>query len=555
MSWRGVALTLAVGALLTGCVGAPAPTETERADDGAPEHPIQIVDGAFVDTRTGRPFAVRGTNYFNIVPAAGGLQDRFFSPGVFDAEQVRSDFDGLAARGYTTVRIFLDTCTVGPVCIAEAGAEGLNPEFLDNIAETLRIARDAGIFLVLTSNDLPDGGPYTAIADRGSSAEFAGYRNTVFLTAEGAEAASRYWADLLTGLLERSAPLDAVLAWSIVNEQWVFSAQPPLSLDEGEVTGADGRVYDLADAEQKRALVIAGVTNYLNTAAATIREHDPTALVTSGFFAPKFPNPTSIGGDWYVDTAPLLTAADLDFFDFHAYPASDISIAQIAENFGMPDAPDVPVIMGEVGAFVADYDSAADAALALQEWTADSCAAGFDGWLQWGYLRAPIAIGDAAWGLRDDSDHLLDALAPTAWPDPCTPVLVDPDLARTGTATASRELPDEPAAAAIDGEPNTQWGSGADAPQWIEVTLAEPATVGLVRLRVAQYPEGRTVHVVEVRGADGAWREVGVLDGETRDGDVLELEFAPVPDATAVRVTTRTSPSWVSWRSVEILAD
>ena len=54
-----------------------------------------------------------------------------------------------------------------------------------------------------------------------------------------------------------------------------------------------------------------------------------------GFFAPQFPNRTTIGGEWYVDTAPLLTTTDLDFFDFHAYPDSDIGIAEIAENFGI----------------------------------------------------------------------------------------------------------------------------------------------------------------------------------------------------------------------------
>ena len=505
-----------------------------------------------MDVRTGDPFSVRGTNYFKIVPTEDGLEDRFFSPAVFDAESVAADFGALAERGYTTVRLFIDTCSVGPDCISQDGVDGLNPAYLESMAETMRIAWQTGLFLILTSNDIPDGGGYNAISDRADPEFFPGYRNTVFLTTDGAAAAAAYWDDLLTGLAEIDAPFQAVLAWSVVNEMWVFTDQRPLSLREGVVTGADGADYDLADAAQRRGLVLAGFSHYIDSVAEVIRRHDPDGLVTSGFFAPQFPNPTSTGGDWYVDTAPLMGTVDLDFFDFHAYLGGDITLPHLAENFGMMAAPDVPVVMGETGAFLKQYATAEAAALALQEWTAESCAAGFDGWLHWGYLRAPVAIGDAAWGLTDDDGFLLDALSPAEWPDPCTAVLRDPDLARSGSATASQSLPGEPASAAIDGDPATQWGSGADAPQWLEVQLAAPSVVGSVRMQVAQYPAGRTVHEVEVRTADGAWHTVGTADGVTAEGDVVEVSFAPVADVVAVRVTTTVSPSWVSWRAVEV---
>src|SRR5690606_24220645 len=145
--------------------------------------------------------------------------------------------------------------------------------------------------------------------------------------------------------------------------------------------------------------------------AAEIREHDPHGLVTSGFFAPKFPNETTTGGEWYVDTEPLLDTVDLDFFDFHAYPGSDISVEEVAENFGMTEHPEVPVVMGEVGAFLHHFGEVETAGVALQRWIADSCDAGFDGWLHWGYLRAPVAIGDSTWSLTDEDGFLLDAMS------------------------------------------------------------------------------------------------------------------------------------------------
>lgn len=552
MRTRALFALAVAGILLAGCTSAAAPSARPTPPAGPAEHAIVVDAGGFVDTRTGEPFQVRGVNYFVIVPADGGYQDRFFSPGVFDPSRIRDDFRALAEVGYTTVRLFLDTCSIGPDCIA--GRDGLNPAFLESIAETMRIAQETGLFLILTSNDLPDGGGYAERAHRSDPDVFAGYRNSVFLTRAGATAAEVYWDDLLSGLAEIGAPFGSVLSWSIVNEMWVFPDQPPLSLRVGVVRGADGSDYDMADDADRRELVLAGFAHYLDSVAAVIRRHDPHGLVTAGFFAPKFPHPTDTGGGWYVDTAPLIGEVDLDFFDFHGYPGGDLTATQLAENFGVPAA-DLPVVMGEVGAFVERYDTAASAALALQQWSAESCAAGFDGWLHWGYLRAPVAVGDAAWGLADDDGYLLDALSPREWPDPCVRTIEDPDLARAGTASASAHLSDQPPSAAIDGSPGTNWGSGGDAPQWLEVQLAAPATVARVRLEVAQFPAGRTVHEVAVRTAAEGWRTVAVADGHTEERDVLDLAFAPVADVVAVRVTTTVSPSWVSWWGVEILAE
>jgi hypothetical protein len=556
---KTVASSLLPGALalimLTACVGGEADgPQTPDEPWVAPPHPIQVDGDRFVDTRTGDEFPVRGVNYFSLVGRSGGFDDGFLSPAHFDAENVRIEFERLAEHGYTTVRIFLDLCAPGPACIADTGTKGLNPEYLDVIAETMQLAKETGLFLLFTSNDVPDGGGYSGLAEVATSPFFAGYRNTMFLTNAGADAGEKYWDDLLTGLTEREAAFDAVLGWSILNEQWVFSDQPPMSLDSGTVTGADGRSYDLSDPVAKRDLVTAGVTNFANSIARVIRRHDPDGLVTMGFFAPQFPNPTTIGGSWYVDTAPLLSTADLDFFDFHAYLGSDISIAEIAENFGMTGFDDKPVVMGEVGAFLDRYEDVETAAIQTQRFIADSCAVGFTGWLYWGYLRAPVAIGDATWSLTDADGHLLEALSPRRWPDPCEPNLSDPNLARSATASASRSLPEEPAAAAADGNPQTQWGAGTDAPQWIEFVLAEAATVSGIRLRVAQFPDGRTVHEIAVSVDGGPMSVVHVFDGTTAEGGVLQAAFGPVERVTSVRVTTRTIPSWVAWKEIEILA-
>ncbi|MCB1246252.1 MAG: discoidin domain-containing protein [Acidimicrobiia bacterium] len=511
-----------------------------------PEHVIGIVGDGFVDVRTGEPFVPRGANYLTRVLVGGGYQDRTLSPAVFDRDRTDGDFAELSERGYNVVRVFLDTCSSGPACAGNPSGAGLNPAYLDTIVEFMEVARDRGIFILFTSNDLPDQGGYWAISDEDNvEGVFPGYRNSHYLTASGERAAVTYWGDLLAGLVERQAPFDVVLAWSILNEQWMFTDQPPLSLAEGEVTTKTG-TYDMADPAARRQMVVDGMRSYLASVTDEIKRFDPTGLVTSGFFAPQFPNPTGIGGSWYVDTAPLVVDSALDFFDFHAYPGEDIPMDQIAENFGLPS--DKPVILGEYGAFIDRYPEIDGAAIATQAWVAQSCDVGFDGWLYWEYAPASLSVGDATWALIADDDLLLDAFSPAAQPDPCIPTLVDPNIAVGADVSASRSLPDEPAVAAVDGNPATQWGSGAEPRQWIEIDLGADTEIGSVELLVAQFPEGRTVHVISIDGV-----EVHTFEGDTAENDVLAWSPDMPIAGQVIRVTTTVSPSWVSWKEVRIL--
>jgi hypothetical protein len=538
--------TTSVATATTTATPATAPTSTPPPQ----RHPVRIETGGFVSRATGEPFVVRGTNYFEIVPTAQGLQDRFFSPAGFDRETVEADFERLQQAGYNTVRLFLDSCNGGPDCIGNPTGTGLNGAYLDVVAQVMDLAATTGMMLLLTSNDLPDQGGYWQISDRDNAGVFPGYRNSHYLTPSGTEAAVTYWTDLLDGLVERNARFDAVLGWSILNEQWMFTDQYPLNLATGVVTTKTGD-YDMGDPAQRRAMVVDNVRAYLAAVAAVIKAHDPNGLVTMGFFAPQFPNPTTIGGDWYVDTAPLVADSALDFFDFHVYLGTDLTIGQIAENFGVTDAK--PVIMGEVGAFVDQYPDPTGLGWRLQQFIADSCNVGFDGWLQWGYLRAPEAIGDATWALTDNDGALLRDLSPASWPDPCTPNLHNPNLAAGAAVTASQSLAEEPASNAVDGSP-AQWGSGGDAPQWIEIDLGATTPVAEIRLTVAQWPGGTTVHRIRWAGDDHSFAAgPATLEGETEDGDVIGHRWDPPVPMRYIRIETVSSPSWVSWHEVEVL--
>jgi hypothetical protein len=399
------------------------PTVTPSAKVGQHRITVRPVgsQAAFYELSTGRTYTPRGVNLINLVRGEDGqLQDRSFAVGVYRHDDIAAIFDRLRKRGFNTVRMFLDTCQGGPECLTRAGQPGLNPAVLENIVDATRLAAANDIALLLTSNDIPDFGGYGAQANASANNQFAGYRNAHMLTSQGVAAASSYWHDMIRGLLDRGVALQGVLGWELLNEQWLFEEQPPLSLSGGTVTTANGHSYNLASLEEKRRMVADAVTYYIAQVGGQIRALDPTALVTMGFFMPAFPDGRTISPGWYTDVKPLLAHAALDFFDLHAYPGG-YSIADQAGNFGILNYTTKPILMGEVGAFMHTYGSTSSAALAVQQWIAESCRYHFGGWLYWAYRTSPAEVGDATWSFEHAGGAMLVALAPDVQPDPCHP--------------------------------------------------------------------------------------------------------------------------------------
>jgi hypothetical protein len=149
-------------------------------------------------------------------------------------------------------------------------------------------------------------------------------------------------------------------------------------------------------------------------------------------------------------------------------------------------------------------------------------------------------------------------LAPVNRPDPCqskTFDFLENNLAFGKEVRASQFLPHEPPENVVD-DSNAQWGAGADPPQWVEIDLGAPATVQTIRLKVAQYPDGNTVHQVWVGGSDHQLTLAHEFRGATHDAQVLVFTpDAPLSEIRYVRVMTVSSPSWVAWKEIEIIGE
>ena len=109
-------------------------------------------------------------------------------------------------------------------------------------------------------------------------------------------------------------------------------------------------------------------------------------------------------------------------------------------------------------------------------------------------------------------------------------------------------------ALAVDGDFGTLWNSGAGPKQWIEINLGTNYNILEIRLTTSQYPEGKTIHHLLGKSSSSEYVLLTTFEGNTTDGQTLTFHPSEtIQDIQFVRVETIESPSWVSWREIEII--
>ena len=518
---------------------------------------IRVVDGVseFYDTLTGEKFVPRGADYIHWVarpsPGRGDIWvDALFNTSFGELDQAEAELQQMKALGFNTVRMWKNACwgEVGG-CIGDP-AGGLSDAYLDNITTFLRLAKKYGIYVIFTDDWVPDDGGYSQELAR---AAYPSY-NGVYLTEHGITAERMYWEDFIHGLIERGAPLDAILAYELKNEAYYELNYAPLNQTSGMVTAANGSRYDMADEQDRIRMMEESWLFWIKQLRNSILDVDPTALVTMGFISQQEPNPVREGDPRIVYLNRVVRESELDFIDFHPYPGYDLSLKEHVENFAMIGAGDKLVLMGEFGADKENYASAERGAAALQAWQVESCKYGFDGWLFWTWGQNP---DDEFWNVYEGDGVVATVLAPVNRPDPCA--YGEFDFVRFNAAaqakiTASSYALEYVPELAADGT-REYWISGGGPPQWIQFDLAAPTDVESIVLTVLQNPPGRSVHQLWVRQAGQELRLVHTFDGVTDEGDVLTYTpEEPLIGVDLVRVvTTYALDVWPGWHEIEIL--
>jgi endo-1,4-beta-mannosidase len=210
--------------------------------------------------------------------------------------------------------------------------------------------------------------------------------------------------------MENKAPIEAIFAYDLSNEVHFNVDKPPFSLSSGKVTTANRKSYDMALAEDKQRMMDENLIYWIDQQRASIQEVDPTALVTVSF-------PAINSGQTTVDPQPAILESSADFVDLHTYAGWGLSLEQYMRRFGVDGPPAKPTILGEFGASRRAFPGIEIAARVLQEWQAESCRYGFDGWLMWTWEVEEQAD---LWHGMSENGEIAQALAPLNRPDPCS---------------------------------------------------------------------------------------------------------------------------------------
>ncbi|MHA6833717.1 discoidin domain-containing protein [Ralstonia pseudosolanacearum] len=133
------------------------------------------------------------------------------------------------------------------------------------------------------------------------------------------------------------------------------------------------------------------------------------------------------------------------------------------------------------------------------------------------------------------------ALAPMPLTKVATP------MSATASSTSGTFSP----SLAIDGVTTSPWIATSWPQQWIEVDLGEVVPLRKMRLLTSQNPGGYTTHVVSGDVNPAPSNTLQTFSGSTTDYQWLETSWDVPVNVRYVRVTTTSSPSWVSWHELE----
>lgn len=411
--------TLACLLLILACRAAPAAADP-------PAHLIGVrvgTDGVgeFYNVGSGQSFTPQGNNLIRVAslptvfnPMVSNPQHSLLVPGQYNGPQVDAILGTMAADGYNIVRIFLAPgCTA---CLGNIAAPGLNPAYVADLVDFLQRAKSHNLEVIITTDDPPDAGGYLTPLNNEDPSKFGG-NNLRYLSVGGVQSDQAFWHDLVQGLIAANAPTDIVFSYELRNEFSFDANQPPLSLAAGSITTANGQSYDMSNAVARQQMLQDGMVYWFNAETSVIKQLDPTALVSSGFFEPQGPNPSRINDTRLIQIYPAAAVSALDYVSLHPYPGIDLTLPQYVENFGSAAYPKKPILMEEFGAFREFFPTVQQAADALRQWQVASCDLNFRGWLLWTFdepitQQAPQPV----WNALDGKSEVNQALSPLSRP-------------------------------------------------------------------------------------------------------------------------------------------
>lgn len=361
-----------------------------------------------------------------------------FSP-LFYSTTIRAEaLDALremAANNYTLVRVFVDSGD-GVRNDSVAGIPGvdtLGPAYLDNAADFVGLAAQAGVAVMFTFERLPGNAYFNNVV--GAADPVLQGVNAFYLHPGSVKAKALALQLFIQGLRARLSPavFNNIAVYSIENEAYMESdALPFSSTTLSAVTTADGHTYSMLDAASRQQCADANGVNWANTVFSVIATEHPGAAATVGMFTYQAVNkdgpnglppvPSTSDPRYPLRPAVMSQFSTASFLDVHVYPlGSSFSLSSdlASSEWSSVNFTRTPVFMGEFGAFKQFYPDTTSAALALRDLQVASCSQHFQGWLLWTWDTDRPSEQPELWSMVDNNGAINGVLSPAVRKDPC----------------------------------------------------------------------------------------------------------------------------------------
>lgn len=294
----------------------------------------------FVYAGTDEKYLPVGGNYMGL---RGGDHSTFDAATSFteaDYDPIKADamMRALSQNGGNVLRVFLigrSSTNPGitgdsniPVTNEEYYYNGLYIPYMENVVDFLRKAQKYGIYVMMALGDadVPSNAYYMQL-----QGGHALGRNEIYMTANGVAARKAYAENVVKYFLEKAPDcMSGIFSLEFQNEFAMYGDQWPFNQTSGTVTLANGKSYDMADADSRQAAHEESTIYYLNTLVDAVKALDPGLLCNEGTFTLNIVGNNgqhglqgSTSGDLrYPATLDVYLSSKIDFVDMHIYFAN-----------------------------------------------------------------------------------------------------------------------------------------------------------------------------------------------------------------------------------------
>ena len=367
----------------------------------------------FVYKGTNEEFVPVGGNYMGL---RGGDHSTFdaatsFTQADYDPIKAEAMFRALSANRGNVVRVFLiGRTSINPGISGDPAYslddpnyyyEGLYVPYMENVVHFLRAAQKYGVYVMLTLGDadVPSNDYYINIQGGAALA-----RNYMYFDARGVEARKIYARNVMKYFTEKAPDcVSGIFSIELQNEFAVYGDQWPFNLTSGEVTTANGKTYDMGNADSRELCYKEGVTYYINQVYSAIKSVDMNVLVNEGTFTRNIVGNNHVYGMQGMNSGDIRLPAtfdiylntNIDFLDVHIYYANtsgNTVLNSFADdltymNFWTDEVQELlkkkPLFMGEFGPNARIFPTAEAANEVWTETVRLATESGFKGFAVW----------------------------------------------------------------------------------------------------------------------------------------------------------------------------